>query len=99
MAAYVIIDIAGVSDPEKIAAYRELSTAATAAGGGQFLARGGKTEVFEGNWSPERIVVIRFDDMETARKYYDSQLYRQARQTRAGATAQFNMICVEGIAD
>ncbi|MDO4905930.1 MAG: DUF1330 domain-containing protein [Lautropia sp.] len=99
MAAYVIIDIAGVNDAEKIAAYRDLSTAATKAGGGRFLVRGGKTEVFEGDWSPERIVVIRFEDMESARTYYDSQLYRQARATRAGATAQFNMICVEGLAD
>jgi hypothetical protein len=37
--------------------------------------------------------------METARKYYDSELYRQAREVRAGATAKFNMICVEGLAD
>ena len=32
MAAYVIADIAGVTDAEKIAAYRELSTRATGAG-------------------------------------------------------------------
>lgn len=99
MPAYVIVDIGGVSDAERIAAYRELSTAATAAGGGTFLVRGGQTEVFEGNWSPERVVVIRFEDMASARRYYDSGLYRQARQVRAGATAQFNMICVEGLAD
>ncbi len=42
MAAYVIADIAGVTDAEKIAAYRELSTRATAAGGGRFVARGGQ---------------------------------------------------------
>ena len=97
MAAYVIAEVGGVTDAEKIAAYRELSTRATAAGGGRFVARGGRTEVFEGDWSPERIVIIRFDDMDAARKYYDSELYRQARQTRAGATARFNMICVEGL--
>jgi len=90
MAAYVIADIAGVTDAEKIAAYRELSTRATAAGGG-------RVDVFEGNWKPERIVIIRFDDMDAARRYYDSEQYRQARATRAGATAQFNMICVEGL--
>ena len=97
MAAYVIADIAGVTDAEKIAAYRELSTRATAAGGGRFVARGGQVDVFEGNWKPERIVIIRFDVMDAARRYYDSEQYRQARATRAGATAQFNMICVEGL--
>ena len=71
----------------------------SAAGGGTFIARGGRTTVLEGDWKPERIVIIRFDDMETARKYYDSELYRQAREVRAGATAKFNMICVEGLAD
>lgn len=35
--------------------------------------------------------------MDAARRYYDSEQYRQARATRAGATAQFNMICVEGL--
>lgn len=99
MAAYVVIEVGGVTDAERIATYREISTRATAAGGGRFLARGGCTEVFEGDWRPERIVLIRFDDMDAARTYYDSELYRQARQARAGATAKFNMICVEGIAD
>ena len=37
--------------------------------------------------------------MDAARRYYDSEQYRQARATRAGATAKFNMICVEGLAD
>lgn len=99
MAAYVVIDAGGVSDAQRMALYREISTRAAAAGGGRFLARGGHTEVLEGDWHPERIVIIRFDDMDSARTYYDSELYRQARQARAGATARFNMICVEGTAD
>ena len=97
MTAYVIAEVGGVKDAERIAAYREISTRAAA--GGTFIARGGRTTVLEGDWKPERIVIIRFDDMETARKYYDSELYRQAREVRAGATAKFNMICVEGLAD
>ena len=99
MTAYVIAEVGGVKDAERIAAYREISTRAAAAGGGTFIARGCRTTVLEGDWKPERIVIIRFDDMETARKYYDSELYRQAREVRAGATAKFNMICVEGLAD
>ena len=97
MAAYVIADIAGVTDAEKIAAYRELSTRATAAGGGRFVARGGQVDVFEGNWRPERIVIIRFDDMDARAGTMIRSSTGQARATRAGATAQFNMICVEGL--
>lgn len=99
MSAYVVIEVGGVTDAERIATYREISTRAAAAGGGRFLVRGGKTEVLEGNWTPERIVIIRFDDMRAARTYYDSELYRQARAARAGATQKFNIICVEGLAD
>lgn len=99
MTAYVLIEVGGVTDAERIATYREISTRAAAAGGGEFLIRGGKSEVLEGDWNPERIVLIRFADMETARTYYDSELYRQARAARAGATQKFNIICVEGIAE
>ena len=69
MAAYVIADVGGVTDAERIAAYRELSTRATAAGGGRFVARGGKTEVYEGDWRQERNVINRIDDMDAERAY------------------------------
>jgi uncharacterized protein (DUF1330 family) len=36
--------------------------------------------------------------MAAARAFYDSALYRQAREARAGATESFDMVCVEGVA-
>ena len=39
MTAYVIAEVGGVKDAERIAAYREISTRAAAAGGGTFIAR------------------------------------------------------------
>ena len=69
--AYVIVDIE-VSDPERYAAYRELTAPPVEAGGGRYLARGGATEVFEGDRVPHRTVILEFPDMTTARAWYDS---------------------------
>ncbi len=96
MAAYVIADIK-VSDPEKYKGYQALTPGAIAAAGGEFLVRGGKLEVLEGNPEPGRVVVLRFETMEAARAFYESTGYVAARAARAGATERFNMFIVEGV--
>ena len=96
MPAYVIADI-DVSDPDRYKGYMQLSPGAIAAGGGEFLVRGGNPQAVEGDWHPGRIVVLRFDTVEAARSFYDSPLYREARAARAGATRRFDMIIVEGL--
>jgi len=96
MAAYVIAEVK-VSDPEQYKQYQALSPGAIAAAGGEFLVRGGRTQVLEGDWQPARMVVAKFPTMEAAVAFYDSVLYREARARRAGATERFNMIVVEGV--
>lgn len=94
--AYVIADVK-VSNPEQYKGYMALTPAAVAAAGGEFVVRGGRTEVLEGNWAPSRMVVIRFSSYDAARAFYDSAQYLRARAERAGATEFFNMIVVEGV--
>ena len=96
MAAYVIADVK-VADPEQYARYMALSPAAIAAAGGRFIVRGGAHESLEGPWRPNRLVILEFPDVAAARAFYDSQLYRHARDVRAGATEFFNMVVVEGV--
>ena len=60
--------------------------------------RGGRHETLEGNWQPARIAMLRFPSFEVAKAFYDDELYKQARAQRAGATAFFNMVLVEGVA-
>jgi uncharacterized protein (DUF1330 family) len=94
--AYVLVEI-DVTDPEAIQAYRDLSGKAVAAHGGRFLARGGAAELLEGDGELARIVLIEFPDLDTARGWYDGDLYREARAAREGiATARF--VAVEGLA-
>jgi uncharacterized protein (DUF1330 family) len=52
---------------------------------------------FEGDWQPPRLTVLRFPDFDTAKAMYDSPGYVHARNLRAGATAMFNMVIVEGV--
>ncbi|KAA0213646.1 MAG: DUF1330 domain-containing protein [Lautropia sp.] len=96
MPAYVITDIK-VTDPQKYEQYMALSPAAIAAAGGRFVVRGGQHEVFEGNWQPNRLVVVEFPSLAAARAFYDSARYREAREKRAGATEFFNMVVVQGV--
>jgi len=96
MAAYVIVDMT-VTDPVKIEEYRKLAGATVAALGGKFLARGGKTEVFDGDWKPQRIVVIEFPSLEQAKLWRSSPEYGKACEIRDRA-ARTRMIVVEGVA-
>ena len=60
------------------------------------LFRSGKTESLEGEWSPNRIVVLKFPSYDAAKAFHDSEEYRAAREARSKA-AKMNMIVVEGV--
>ena len=63
MPAYVINDMV-VTDPELFERYKQLSPPTVAQYGGRFLARGGQIENLEGDWSPQRVVIIEFPSLE-----------------------------------
>ena len=95
MSAYVIGDIT-VNDQERYEDYKKLAPPAIAAFGGKYLARGGKAEKLEGNWEPERVVILEFESIDKAKQWLDSQKYRKARTLRH-KTASSNMIVVEAL--
>jgi uncharacterized protein (DUF1330 family) len=95
MAAYVIVETE-ITDPAQYERYTAASPAAIAAGGGRFLVRGGELAVLEGDWQPSRVVVLQFEDLAAAKRWYDSQAYQEAKRLRDGA-AHLRMIAVEGI--
>ncbi|HEX9681336.1 MAG TPA: DUF1330 domain-containing protein [Anaerolineales bacterium] len=95
MSAYVIVDI-DVTDPRGYEAYKQAAPTAVGLFGGTYLARGGRTEVLEGEWRPDRIVIPAFESAERARPWLDSAEYAPARKQRH-ATARSNVIVVEGL--
>ncbi len=95
--AYAII-ASKISDPEAFKAYLAATPPTVAAFGGEYLVRGGAQAVVEGDWTPSRLVMLRFPNMEQAKAWYFGEGYTQARALRAGATEYFNVTLVEGYA-
>ena len=95
MPAYVIVET-DIHDPEQYEHYKAASPGAVAAGGGRFLVRGGELSVLEGDWNPKRLVVLEFEDLEAAKRWYDSPAYQEAIRLREGA-ANLRMVAVEGV--
>ena len=95
MSAYIIVEVT-TDDPKAMAAYRILTTPIVAAFNGKFIVRGGETKTLEGDWAPERVVVIEFPTVEDANKWWNSDMYAEAKamRQRAGRT---KMIVVQGV--
>ncbi len=75
MPGYVIADVE-VFDPAVFEEYRAGVSGTIAAYGGRYLVRGGATETKEGDWSPNRLIVLEFPSLARAREWFDSAEYR-----------------------
>ena len=95
MSGYVIAHVE-VTNPAQYEEYKKWSTAAMQAHGAEVCVRGGKVEVLEGDWAPQRLVILKFPSVEAAKKFDASPEYGKAREARQGA-AIMRMIVVEGL--
>ena len=96
-AAYLIVEM-NITNAEQYKQYMATAPAAVKAAGGEYLVRGGRQEVLEGDWAPHRIAMLRFPSYEQAKAFYDGEMYKAARAQRVGTTEYFNMVLVEGVA-
>lgn len=94
-AGYLIANVR-VTNPEQYAEYRKWSSAAFEAHNAEICVRGGQVEVLEGDWHPERVVVVKFPSMDAAKAFYNSPEYGKARAAREGA-AIMRLVIVEGV--
>lgn len=95
MTAYVIVDIE-VTDPAGYDEYKKLAPPAVELYGGKYIARGGKNETLEGDWKPNRLVILEFPSAEQAKAWLYSTEYAPARAMRH-KYANSKMVVVEGI--
>jgi uncharacterized protein (DUF1330 family) len=93
--AYVVVSV-DVHDPDRYAEYVARAPESVARYGGRYVARGGRTEVLEGDWDPKRFVVLEFPSFEDAQAWWHSQEYADAKALRH-ATATSRMILVDGV--
>ena len=95
MAGYIIAQLE-ITDPEGFGRYREMVPSTIEQFGGRYIVRGGKVETLEGDWSPERLVILQFDSAEQARAWWASEEYAEAKALRQ-ASAKTQLIVVEGV--
>jgi uncharacterized protein (DUF1330 family) len=96
MTAHVVIDRLSVTDPDRFGTYHALALSAVTSYGGRYvLPHGIQIEALEGNWTPERIVLIEFADAERARQWWESAEYAEARVVHRQATIS-NVILIAG---
>lgn len=94
MPAYVIVEVT-IHDPQRYEDYKKLTPAAIAAYDGKFVVRGGVTESLEGDWHPERIVVLQFPSVVRAKEWWSSPEYTPAKIIRQ-QSAFTKMLLVDG---
>jgi uncharacterized protein (DUF1330 family) len=94
--AYSITEVE-VVDAEEFKRYRELAGASVERHRGQFLVQGAEPIVAEGDWlSGQRVVVIKFPNMEQLRSWYESPEYAPARVIARRALKR-RLLFVQGV--
>jgi uncharacterized protein (DUF1330 family) len=94
--AYVISEVE-VLDETRFERYRTLARSSIEQHGGRYLVRGQTPEAAEGEWSPQRrLVVIEFDTMDALRQWYSSPSYAEALAHRDRALRR-RLLFVDGI--
>ena len=94
MPAYVIVEV-NVNDLIQYEVYKELTPSSIKTYNGKFIARGAKSETLEGDWHPERIVVLELPSTADAKSWWNSKEYEPAKSIRH-RSADTKMILIEG---
>ncbi len=93
--AFLVAEVQ-VTDAEAYKPYIPRAAEIVAKHGGQYLARGGKTESLEGAEPAGRIAIVQFPSMAALKKFYDSSEYREVAPTRQKASKS-RFFAVEGL--
>jgi uncharacterized protein (DUF1330 family) len=92
---YIVAHIR-VHDGEGYEEFKRMAGPAIADHGGRVLVRNPKAEHREGNLLGD-VVVIEFDTLDAARRFYESDAYTAARRVRE-RVAETDLLLVEGVA-
>jgi uncharacterized protein (DUF1330 family) len=93
MTAYVIGEVK-ILDRAAMQGYGEMVAAAVKQYGGRYLARGSEPHVLEGG-PAHNILLIEFDDVEAAKRWFASAEYAAAKKLREGHS-NLRLILIDG---
>lgn len=95
MSAFLVVDTR-IRDPEAYEEYKKLAKPIAEKYGGVYRVRGGAMDVRETDlWTPTRIVIIEFPDVNSAQAFADSDEYAPVRTIRSN-NAQCTLFIVAG---
>ena len=97
MAAYIIADIAEITDPAAFQDYAGKAGPTIPKYDGKPRVVRGKVEVLEGTWKPVNLVILEFPSADRAREWYNSSEYHPLVAQRTKASQGGNVILVEGL--
>lgn len=86
MSAFFFFDVKEITNPEKMNEYREAVFATVERYEGTYRVVGGEQQPLEGDWRPTFPVIIEFENVEKARRWYDSPEYEPLKKLRLSAT-------------
>ena len=95
MAAYVIFDVE-IRDAERYQDFISQVKPALAEAGARYLARGGALKIYEGDWSPRRIVILEFPSVAAWEAFYLGPVYQGLKGIRDQCSSA-RLVSVEGI--
>lgn len=95
MSAFLVVDTK-VKNPEEYEEYKKLAKPVAEQFGGVYRARGGALDIRETDlWTPTRVVIIEFPDMQSAQAFLDSEEYAPIKPKRL-ENAECTLFLVEG---
>ena len=95
MAAYLIFDV-DIRDMTRYQDFMAGVKPALEAAGARYLVRGGPHKVYEGEWSPRRLVLLEFPSAEAAEAFYNGEVYRSLKAIRDECSSA-NLVMVAGV--
>ena len=95
MPALVLVEVS-IHDPELYESYKKLTLGSLVPFEGRFVVRGAQTESLEGDWNPERLVILEFLSVQKAKDWWASEEYTKAKNIRYQA-AKSKMLVVESL--
>jgi uncharacterized protein (DUF1330 family) len=96
MAAYCLVDVREVTDPDGWADYRSKVGETVAAHGGRFIVVGGDPTVIEGDWHPRQLIHLEFPSREAMQTWWDSPQYQAIVPIRL-ASARVDVVFADGV--
>ncbi len=97
MAAYVIFDV-DIRDASRYQAFMKKVKPALEKAGARYLARGGAHKIYEGDWTPRRIVLLEFPSIAAWESFYYGPVYQGVKSIRDECSSA-RLVSVEGLAE